>query len=144
MDRGCTPVFTEARVRKAERDCEAEKPSPFGPQNDGELPRRHLRSSEVEHPRDAAVAQGMDLIRIGHVAHRGLHWPLLDPDIPGKGTPLFNLCRDLTTGAWRVSGCRDTIRACVRQSDLRPDVRRLGWTCPSSAGCGRSRRCPMR
>src|SRR5437870_9248596 len=51
---------------------------------------------------------------------------LPDPDIPGKGTPLFNLCRDLTTGARRVSGCRDTIRGCVPQSDLRPDVRRLG------------------
>src|SRR5438093_12461058 len=35
---------------------------------------------------------------------------LTRPDIPGKGTTLFNLCRDLTTGARRVSGCRDTIR----------------------------------
>src|SRR2546428_10317401 len=79
MARCRTPVFTVARVRKAERDCEAQKPSPFGPRNDGELPRRHLRASEVEHPRDPAVAQGKDLIRIGYVAHRVLRLGLTRP-----------------------------------------------------------------
>src|SRR2546426_12788484 len=64
MDRCRAPVFMEARVRKAERDREAQKPSPFGPRNDGELPRRHLRSSEIEHPGDPAIAQRMYLIRI--------------------------------------------------------------------------------
>src|SRR6266566_6974493 len=92
MDRCRTPVFPEARVRKAERDREAQKPSPFGPRNDCELPRRHLRSSEIEHPRDPAVTKGMDLIRIGHVALRGIYLgPYSTPDIPGKRATLFNL-----------------------------------------------------
>src|SRR5437879_12693776 len=67
VDCGSALVFTEARVRKAECDREAQKPSPLGPRNDGELPRRHLRASEIEHPRDPAIPQGMYLIRIGHV-----------------------------------------------------------------------------
>src|SRR3989442_12973565 len=102
MDRCRTPVFTEARVRKAERDREAQKPSPFGPRNDRELPRRHLRASEGEHPRDPAVAQGMDLIRIGYVAHCGLRLgPYSTQAFPASGQRCSTFCRDLTDGARR-------------------------------------------
>src|SRR5437870_7203902 len=93
MDRCRTPVFPEARVRKAERDREAQKPSPFGPRNDCELPRRHLRSSEIEHPRDPAVTKGMDLIRIGHVALRGIYLgPYSTRTFPASGQRCSTFC----------------------------------------------------
>src|SRR3989449_7258451 len=127
MDRCRTPVFTEARVRKAEGECEAHKPSPFGPRNDGELPRRHLRAAEVEHPRDPAVAQGMDLIRIGYVAHRGLRLgPYSTQAFPASGQRCSTFCRDLTDDARRVSGRHDTLRECDAQIEVRPDVLGLG------------------
>src|SRR3989442_1945088 len=72
MDCRRTPILAEFRVHRSEGNREAQKHSSFGPRDDGELPRRHLRAPEVEHPGDPAVAQGMDLIRIGFVAHRWL------------------------------------------------------------------------
>src|SRR3989442_2133879 len=105
MDRCRAPVFTEARVRKAERDCEAQKPSPFGPRNDGELPRRHLRASEVEHPRDPAVAQGMDLVRIAYVAHRQIRLgPYTTHAFPPSRQRSSHFYRYLTDGASKTAG----------------------------------------
>src|SRR5437899_8310432 len=92
MDRCRTPVFTVARVRKAERDCEAQKPSPFGPRNDGELPRRHLRASEIEHPRDPAIPQGMYLIRIGHVNTADPLEPYSTRAFPASGRRCSTFC----------------------------------------------------
>src|SRR2546428_5083832 len=133
MDRCRTPVFTVARVRKAERDCEAQKPSPFGPRNDGELPRRHLRASEVEHPRDPAVAQGMDLIRIAYVAHRVLRLgPYSTQAFQASGQRCSTFCRDLTDGPRRVSGRHDTMRECDTRIDFRPDVCRLAGVAPTA------------
>src|SRR2546422_8523058 len=133
MDRCRTPVFTEARVRKAEGECEAHKPSPFGPRNDGELPGRPPRAAEVEHPRDPAVAQGMDLIRIGYVAHRGLRLgPYSTQAFPASGQRCSTFCRDLTDGARRVSGHHDTMRECDTQIDFRPDVCELAGVAPTA------------
>src|SRR5256712_3449606 len=72
MDRGCAPVFLEVRGEEAERDCEPKEPPAFGLSDDLKFSTRYLRPSEKEDPGDAAVAQAMDLLRMGQMAHRGM------------------------------------------------------------------------
>ena len=72
MDRGRAPVFLEVRGEEAERDCEPKEPPAFCLSDDLEFSARDLRPSEKEDPGDAAVAQAMDLLRMGQMAHRGM------------------------------------------------------------------------
>src|SRR5439155_26993201 len=127
MDRCRTPVFPEARVRKAERDREAQKPSPFGPRNDCELPRRHLRSSEIEDPGDPAVTKGMNHIRIGHVALRGIYLgPYSTRTFPASGQRCSTFCPGTGRTRAEVSAGRDTLARVRYWIGSRPDAHGLG------------------
>src|SRR5207249_295387 len=64
--------FLEVRGEEAERDCEPKEPPAFCLSDDLEFSARDLRPSEKEDPGDAAVAQAMDLLRMGQMAHRGM------------------------------------------------------------------------
>src|SRR3989442_6633948 len=75
----------------------------------------------------------MYLIRIGHLAHRGIRLRRYSTRaVPASGQRCSTFCRDLTDGARRVSGRHDTMRECDTRIDFRPDVCRLAGVAPTA------------